>query len=146
MNHRDAQVHRCVVDQVASWEVVGTVHDDVVAGHDLKRVLCAEPFGVWLDLHFWIECGQCIPGRFDLEHADAVCVMKDLPLQIGNLDDVVVDHANRAHACCGQIERCRRAEPTRPEHEDLGVEQLPLSGGPHPAQNQVTGVSRSLFG
>jgi hypothetical protein len=51
----------------------------------------------------------------------------DLALEVGDVDDVVVDDAERPHAGRGEVERGRRAEAAGAEQQDLRVEQLLLA-------------------
>ena len=68
-------------------------------------------------------------GRVDLRTPDAVGRVDDLALQVGEVDDVVVDDAERADAGGGEVERGRRAEAAGAEQQHLGVEQLLLALG-----------------
>ena len=43
--------------------------------------------------------------------------MNDLALQVGQIDGVVVDDAERADAGGGQVQQQRRAEPARTHHQ-----------------------------
>ena len=66
-------------------------------------------------------------GGVDLRHADAVGRVDDLALEVGEVDDVVVDDAERADAGRREVERGRRAEAAGAEQQHLGVEQLLLA-------------------
>ena len=79
-------------------------------------------------------------------HADAVGGVDDLALQVGDVDHVVVDDAERADARRGEVERGRRAEPAGAEQQHLGVEQLLLALGADLGQQQVAAVALALLG
>ncbi len=72
--------------------------------------------------------------------------MDDLALEVGQVDLIVVDDAQRPHARRGQIQRDRAAEPAGAEQQHLGVEQLLLTVGPNLGEQQVARVALALFG
>ena len=85
-------------------------------------------------------------GGVDLRHADAVGRVDDLALEVGDVDDVVVDDAERADAGRGQVQRGRRAEPAGAEQQHLGVEQLLLALDADLGQQEVARVALALLG
>jgi hypothetical protein len=64
-----------------------------------------------------VECGETVPGRFDLGPREIGGAVHDLPLQVRQLDMIVVDQDQSADAGRGQVHRDRRAEPAEPDHE-----------------------------
>ena len=68
-----------------------------------------------------------ISRRLGLRHPDPLGVVDHLALQVGGVDDVVVDEADRADAGGGEVERRRRAEAAGAEQQHLRVEQLQLA-------------------
>ena len=44
------------------------------------------------------------PCRLDFRHADAIVAVQDLPLQVREIDDVVIDDAERADPGGGEIQ------------------------------------------
>ena len=87
-----------------------------------------------------------ICGRVDLRHADAVGRVDDLALEVRQVDDVVVDDADRADARGGEVQRGRRAEPAGAEQQDLRVEQLLLALGADLGHEHVAAVALALLG
>ena len=90
--------HAGVVEQVAGGEVVAAVDHQVELRDDALDVLRGEPLLEGDDLHVGIE--RVDPGFA----ADSVLGLPseslgvdDLPLQVGEVDDVHVDDAERAH-------------------------------------------------
>ena len=71
--------------------------------------------------------------------------MHDLALQIGQIDPVVIDDADRPDPGGGQIEEHRRAEPTGPDHQDARREQLFLPLLANFVEDQVAGVPLELL-
>jgi hypothetical protein len=101
----DVQLEGCVVDEVAGREVVGPVDDHVVAGEDVHHVVGAEAHVVGHHVDVGVEGGEGLLGRVDLALAHPVLVVEDLALQVGLVDHVHVDDAERADAGGGQVQR-----------------------------------------
>ena len=68
-----------------------------------------------------------------------------LALEVGEVDDVVVDDAQGAHAGRGEIEGGRRAEAAGAQKKNLGVEQLLLAVGADLGDQEVAGVAVALL-
>ena len=85
-------------------------------------------------------------GRVDLRDADALGVVDHLALQVGEVDDVVVDDPERADAGRREVERRRRAEAAGAEQQHLGVEQLLLALDADLVEQQVARVAVALLG
>ena len=85
-------------------------------------------------------------GGVDLGHADAVVRVGDLALEVGEVDDVVVDDAERADPGGGQVERGGRAEAAGAEQQHLRVEQLHLALEADLRDQQVARVALALLG
>ncbi len=79
------------------------------------------------DLDVGVQRADRLLRRVHLRDADARCVMDHLALEVGEIDDVVVDDPQRADAGRGEIQSGRRAEPAGAQQQDLGVEQLLLA-------------------
>ena len=58
-----------------------------------------------------IEIAQAIICRFRLPPLHIIRAVEKLAVQIGKIDHVVVDDADRPHSRSGQIKRRRRAQP-----------------------------------
>ena len=86
------------------------------------------------------------PRRGGLRHPDPFGVVDHLALQVGGVDDVVVDQADRADAGRGQVERRRRAEPAGAEQQHLRVQQLQLAVDPDLGKEGVARVAIALLG
>ena len=96
--------------------------------------------------HVGIEGLDRDARRLDLRHADAVVGVQDLALQIREVDDVVVDDAERSDAGRRQVERRRRAEAAGAEQQHFGGEQLCLSGLADLGKHEVAAVATELLG
>jgi hypothetical protein len=65
----------------------------------------------------------------------------DLALQVGVIDDVVIDDADAADPGGGQVEQQRRTEAAGTDAEDFCRLQALLTFDSHFRQNQVPGVA-----
>jgi hypothetical protein len=72
--------------------------------------------------------------------------VQDLALEVGEVDGVHIDDAERADAGSGEVERRRRAEPARADAEHLRVEKLRLPGLAHLGEEEVAAVADLLLG
>ena len=110
--------------QIAGREIVAAVGDQIVAGDDLGGVVGAEPHRVGLNPDIVVDRGQRRAGALDLEVADPLGLMHDLALKVGQIDPVIVDHAERADPGGGEVEQQRRAEPAGADHQHARRQQL----------------------
>ena len=143
---RVAQAHRGVVEQVARREVVDAVDDHVVVLDDLDDVVEASR-RVWYLTTLTSGLSASIALRADSTFgiADAVGGVDHLALEVGEVDDVVVDDAERADAGGGEVERGRRAEAAGAEQQHLRVEQLQLALEADLGEQQVARVALALL-
>ena len=72
-----------------------------------------------------------ILSRENLGNTDVLVPMNYLPLQVGIIHQIIVDHPDGANASRCKILQRRRAQPASANHQDTGVFQLFL---PRPAQ------------
>ena len=112
----------------------------------LEDVAGVEPAVVLDHVDVGVEPFDEDPGRLGLRHPDPLGVVDHLALQVGGVDDVVVDEADRADPGRGEVERGRRAEPAGAEQQHLGVEQLDLAVDPDLGQQRVARVAVALLG
>ena len=105
-----------------------------------RRVLYLTTFDVGVD-----RLDRLLRG-VHLGDADPVGRVDDLALEVREVDDVVVDDAERADAGGGEVERGRRAEAAGAEQQHLGVEQLELALEADLGHEQVARVALALLG
>ncbi len=98
------------------------------------------------DLDVGVERVDRLLGGVDLGHADPLRGVDHLALQVRQVDLVVVDDPERAHAGRRQVQRRRRAEPAGAEQQHLGVEQPLLALGADLGDQQVARVALALLG
>ena len=146
MHHRDAELHRGVVEHVAHGEVVGAVDHDVVVADDAFHVGGIQAHIVGDDVDVGVEQRQRLLRGVDLALTDPVDVVQDLALQVRLVDHVHVDDADRADTGRSQVQRGRRSQTAGAEQQDTGAEQLLLALLAHLGQQQVTAVPVALLG
>ena len=133
-----------VVQQVAGGEVVAAVGHDVVAGDEPLGIGRGQPLVVRLDAHLGIDVGQRAPGALDLGRADVGGAMDDLALQVGEIDRVVVDHAQGADAGGREILQQGRAKPAGAQHQHLRGDQPRLAHAADLGQHDMARVPPDL--
>ena len=87
---------------------------------------------------------QRAAGALDLGDADVGGAMDDLALQVGEIDPVVVDHAQGADAGGGEILQERRAEPAGADHQHARGDQPRLAHAADLGQHDVARVAADL--
>ena len=146
MHDGDSQLHRGVVQHVAHREVVGAVHDHVVAVDDLEDVVGPQADVVGDHVDVGVESRERLLGRVDFALAHPVDVVQDLALQVRGVDHVHVHDAERAHAGGSQVQRRGRAQATGAEAQDAGIQQAHLALLADLRQQQVPVVAVALLG
>ena len=147
VDDRDAELHGGVVDEVAGREVVGPVDDYVPPlTQYLKHVVGAEADVVGDDVHVGVDGREGLLGGVDLALADALEVVENLALEVGRIDDVHVDDADRPDAGGGEVQGGGGAEAAGAEQQHLGVEQLQLTFDVDLGQEEVALVPVPLVG
>ena len=94
-----------------------------------------------LDVDMRVDAGQRGTRTVDLCLADGIGVMDDLPLQIGQRDDVVIDQSDGADTGRSQILQNRRAQSAGPDDQHPCRLQLLLAGSAEILQDDVAGVA-----
>ncbi len=84
-------------------------------------------------------------AEFDLALADPIVRVEDLALEVGEVDDVEVDDADRSDAGGREIEGGRAAETAGADQQRLRLEQPGLAGGADLRDEQVPAVALLLL-
>jgi len=108
-------------------EVVGAIDDHIRGLDQLLQSFAGHALGNGGDNGLGIDACQRAACGVDLALADRIGEMHDLPLQIGQVDVIVVADREPAHAARRQIKRYRRAEAAGTDDQDMRVEQLLLA-------------------
>ena len=97
-----------------------------------------------LDRDVRVQRARRLSRARDLGHAQPVGGVRDLALQVGQIDHIVVDQPDRADAGGGEVEQHRRAEAARPDDQHARGEQLRLAGAADLRQQDMARVALDL--
>ena len=117
MHHRDAELHRRIIQRVACLKGVGAVNDEIHAIQQRCNVLGGEHVVDRLNLNVWIECANLHCSGLHLQHPNAISGVDHLTLQVRCLYRIEVDDAQLANASRRKIERRRCAESSCANHQ-----------------------------
>ena len=95
--------HTDIIGQIARSEIVRAVDDHVVISHNSLCVLTGQPALEQLDFNVWIDIAETVARLFEFAAADVFCSVKNLSLQIGELDAVEIDQSKFSYASRGEI-------------------------------------------
>jgi hypothetical protein len=93
-----------------------------------------------------VEGGEGRVGAVDFGGPDAGGRVEDLALEVGELDDVVVDDGEGADPRGREVEGRGGAEAPGPDDEHAGGAELGLARGAHRRESEVAGVAGGRFG
>jgi len=99
---------------------------------------------VQADVEAGVEGQEFFSGTLDLGSAHVGGVVEDLALEVGDVDHVEVDQADRADARGGQVEGQWRTQAPRADAEDARGLEPPLARHRHLGHDQVAGVALNL--
>src|SRR5437588_7885816 len=134
-----------VVGEVAGWEVVGAVDDDVVVLEYVEGVCRVQVLANADDLDVRVHRLQPIGRRLGLGPADVFDTVQDLTLEVGGVDVVEVDDADLADPSRSQVEPGGRAQAARAQQEHARPHQLALTFAAHLGQDQMSRIAGDLI-
>src|SRR5699024_11810158 len=102
-----------VIDQIAGGEVVGSVENQVAVAKDVQRVVRLQAFLVKDHLDVGVDLLDTVSGGLGLGAIDVTLAVNDLALEVGLVDHVEVDDAQRSHARGGKVQQRGGAEAAR---------------------------------
>ena len=91
------------------------------------------------------ESGEAVACGGHLVAADIRFAEDDLPMQVGDIDLIVVDEAQPADTGGRQIECQRRTEPAHADDEHRALQQPRLAGPADLGQHDVPGVASKVI-
>ena len=97
------------------------------------------------DLDVRVDLGDRFGCRLDLGPIDVGLAVDDLALQIGLVDDVIIDDSERADTGRGEVEQRGTAEPAGADDEHLGVLESLLTDHPDVGNDEVAAVATDLI-
>ena len=134
---------RVVVDEVAGFEVVGGVEDQLSGGEELVDVSGDEVGDVGVDGDGGVEEGDFAAGGFGFGEgvAGVGLVEEDLPLEVGGLDEVAVDEGEGADAGAGEEGGGRGSGSSDADDGDVSGGEEMLTGGSDAGEEDLAGVA-----
>ena len=136
--------HAGIGDEEAGGEIVGAVADQVVGPDQRQGIGGGEPGLVGLHRHQRIDRPRGGGGVVDLGLADPGGGMGDLALQVGEIEQIVVNQADGADPGRGQIEQQRAAEPAGADDQHPGLTQFGLSDAADLGEQDMAGIAPDL--
>ena len=104
--------HTSIIDEITCGEIVGAIQDIIIAFKQSQDIFRIKSLVKNCDVDIRVECCNGFFGRLGFEHANAFCIMNDLPLQIAEVDRIEVDDSHIADTGGGKIKCGGRAQPT----------------------------------
>jgi len=99
-----------VVGAESSGEIIGAVQDEVIIGQEIEAVSGIETSRVFDDRDVRVDFGEAVPGAGEFRGAVSIRIVKDLAVEIGEVDLVGINETNRADPGGGEVEERRGAE------------------------------------
>ena len=133
-----------VVEEVAGFEVVGAVEDEMGRGEEVVDVGGDEVGDDGFDLDGGVEGGDLAAGGFGLGQGGARVglVEEDLALEVGGLDEVAVDECEVADAGAGEQRGGGGARGSDADDGDVGLSEELLATGADAGEENLAGVAR----
>ena len=135
----------CAINCVARGEVVAAVEHHIGLGDQRVERRAGDPLFHQLDFCFGIDRRQRIACRLHLGLADRLRAMHDLPLQVGQINVVVVAQRECAHAGRREIQRNGRTQPARADQQCPRRAQFFLPFDADLRQQDVAAVTQQLL-
>ena len=134
-------MHAGIGDEVAAGKVVGAVADQIVGFDQRLHVAGVEADRVRLHADLRIERQHRLARGLYLAGADASSAVRDLALQVGEFDHVVIDQPDGADAGRGEIQRQRRAQSTGAHHQHTRSPQPGLADAADLGEQDMPGIA-----
>src|SRR6266508_5840419 len=134
-----------VVDEIASVEIVGAVHHQVVVLDGVHHIVDVDAHGQRDDVRVGIQRPEHLGARLDLGPADIGRGVQDLALQVRHVHDIAVHEPERADPGRGEVHGRRGAQASRPDEQHFGAQQLALPLLAHLIQEEIAAVALDLL-
>ena len=83
-----------VVNQELAGKIVHPIDDDIIVGENCEGVRRVEPLFIKPYLDVGINGLHLLFSRYDLGATDIARMMQNLPLKIGQIDNIAIDEAD----------------------------------------------------
>lgn len=142
----DAEPAGDIAAQVAGFEVIGAVDDDVAISGESHGIGGAEAVAHDGDVQSGMESTEAVRGGFRLGSADVCFRVESLAVEVREGDFIVVHDDEVADAGSGEVEEGGAAEPAGAEAEDGSVCEFLLGGGSESRQRDLAGKTAESGG
>ncbi len=131
-----------VVDEIAGFEVVGAVEDDI-GGEELGGVLGNQVGDVGVDANAGVDAGEVTAGGFGFGESGAgvVFIEEHLALEVGGFDEVAVDEGEMADSGTGQQARGGCSGGADADDGDMRLAEKLLSSLADAGEEDLAGVA-----
>ena len=136
--------HAGVVDEIARRQAIAAIEHQVVPGDELHHVGGLQFHRVRDDPDLRIQRGEALASGLGLGAREGAGVEQHLALQVGQLDAIAVEQAERAAAGRRQVQRRRRAEAAGAHHQHPRRLEPLLAGGADLGERQVALIALAL--
>jgi hypothetical protein len=92
--------------------------------------------------HIRIDRSQCHPARRGLGHADSPGCVKDLALQVGQVDPITIDESQRADPGGCEVQRRGGSQATRANDQPVRCAQAVLTLDAELIEEYVTRIAQ----
>ncbi|TKS58784.1 MAG: hypothetical protein EWM73_03412 [Nitrospira sp.] len=134
-----------VIHEKPRGKVVRSVQHDVERVYQRKNIVAVDILVIGLNRDLRVDRRQGFATRLYFWHADRGCGVKDLPLQVREIDDITIDQTDGADTGGSKIESGRRAKPTGADEQDFRLTQLHLALAAYVAEYNLTAVPLNLL-
>ncbi len=144
-DQRLASGHAGDVDRLAGGKVVTAVEHQVDGGHHGTQGIFIQGLAMGNQADLRVDCRQPAQRRVDLGRTDAVGVVDDLALQVGQVDAVEIRQVQFADTGGGQVQGHRRPQATQADNQYPAVFQAQLAVDIHLLQQDLPAIAQQLL-
>lgn len=109
------------INGVPRDKVIATIEDDIGLGDALLQRFARKPLAHRDDFDVGINFQQGAARGNRFCDANGIISMNDLPLQIGEIDDIAIANRELADAAGGKVKRRRRPKAAGTDNQRLGL-------------------------
>jgi hypothetical protein len=133
------------IDSVAGREVVACIHHHIRIHDEAQQDCLVHALMQRNDVNFGIDSGKRFLCGGGFGSADAIRAVSDLPLEIGQVNDIAITNRQFAYPARGEVYGDGRAQPTRANQEHVGLQQRFLALYADFRQQNVATVTQQLI-
>jgi hypothetical protein len=144
-NQRHLRGDAQVIDDQPRRKIIASVDHNINAVEKRAACLACHPLAQRVHRDIGVKLAHDPFHNIDLSRADIRLCVEYLTLKVGAADDIIINHAQPAHASSGEILDRRAADPTGSDDQNMCVQQADLPCPANLLQNDMAGVAVKLF-